>query len=287
MNHEPFSKSTYRGLLVLAVILIVLFLLPDLIVYFRPSEKTSISFYDRLTKQKVQKLRTYRPASQWEDRRASRYMAPPEKFNPNLYTVEDWMRLGLSEKQAGVVLKFTKYRLKSNEDLKRIFVINDELFNLIKDSTLYDQPTAGSSTSNSAPKKQTVIVELNSATIELLQEVRGIGPFYAKQIIKHRDALGGFYTIDQLLEVWKVDEEKLAIWSPYLTVDPSKIRSLNINTATAEELKAHPYISWNLANSIVKLRLQNGQYKKIEDVQKSVLMTPEIYNQLKKYLTVK
>jgi hypothetical protein len=47
------------------------------------------------------------------------------------------MQLGLSEKQAAVVLKFTSRGLKSNEDLQRVFVISDELFELIKDSTFY------------------------------------------------------------------------------------------------------------------------------------------------------
>jgi DNA uptake protein ComE-like DNA-binding protein len=68
--------------------------------------------------------------------------------------------------------------------------------------------------------------------------------------------------------------------------DQSKLKRININTASVDDLKAHPYISWNLANSIVKLRSQIGQYNRIEDVKKSVLMTDELYEKLKRYLTV-
>jgi competence protein ComEA len=288
MNHEPFSKSTYRGLLLLAMVLIVVFLLPDIVVYLSPSKKMAISYFDRATERKIRKLQSYESRHFSNERKWSRYTAPPEKFDPNDYSIEDWMRLGLSEKQAAVILKFTKYRLKSNDDLKRIFVINDELFDLIKDSTFYSSTASNTAETIANPKKPVanITVELNGATIETLQQVRGIGPFFAKQIIKQRDALGGYYSFDQLLEVWKVDDEKLAAWTPYLTIDPSKIKQLNINSASAEELKSHPYISWNLANSIVKLRLQNGPYKKIEDTQKSVLMTPEVFSQLKRYLTL-
>jgi DNA uptake protein ComE-like DNA-binding protein len=98
--------------------------------------------------------------------------------------------------------------------------------------------------------------------------------------------LGGFYSVQQLLEVWKVDEEKLAQWLPSLTVNTAKIQVLHLNTANASDLQVHPYISWNLANSIVKLRLQNGPFKKVEDIKQSVLMTNELFEQLKRYLTL-
>eukprot|EP00353_Schmidingerella_taraikaensis_P000833 CAMPEP_0185595498 /NCGR_PEP_ID=MMETSP0434-20130131/78676_1 /TAXON_ID=626734 ORGANISM="Favella taraikaensis, Strain Fe Narragansett Bay" /NCGR_SAMPLE_ID=MMETSP0434 /ASSEMBLY_ACC=CAM_ASM_000379 /LENGTH=149 /DNA_ID=CAMNT_0028223557 /DNA_START=216 /DNA_END=662 /DNA_ORIENTATION=- len=67
----------------------------------------------------------------------SRYRAPKSAFNPNEYSKEEWVQLGLSSKQADVVLKFTVRGVKSNEELKKIFVIPDEVFALIEDSTFY------------------------------------------------------------------------------------------------------------------------------------------------------
>lgn len=289
MNKEPYSKSTFRGVVLLGVVLIVLFLLPDILYVFRTKEKTALSFYDIKDQKAIRKVdregrNTYRTF-----KKGSRYVAPPEKFNPNNYSMEEWMALGLSEKQSAVILKFTKYKLKSNEDLRKIFVINDELFDLIKDSTYYDAivPKEIQDRVPAAKEKSAVyIIDLNTASEEDFQKIRGVGPFFAKQIVKKRNELGGFYSIRQLLEVWKVDEEKLNQWAPYLQVDDGKVKKMNLNTASPEELQAHPYISWNLANSIVKLRLQNGPYKKIEEVKKSVLMTDELFEKLKRYLTI-
>lgn len=290
MENETFSKSTFRGVLIFAVVLIILFLLPDIIRYYTVKEQYSISYFSLDNQKKIAQLqRNKRPSFQRNHfEKKSKFKAPPAKFDPNNYSLEEWMHLGLSEKQAAIVIKFTKYPLRSNEDLKRIFVINDELYRLIKDSTVYaDKPANNwSREPDQNEKKSFVLVELNSATIEDLQQIKGIGAFFAKQIIKKRDELGGYYTVQQLLEVWKVDEEKLAQWLPSLTVNTAKIQLLHLNTANASDLQVHPYISWNLANSIVKLRLQNGPFKKIEDIKQSALMTNELFEQLKRYLTL-
>jgi DNA uptake protein ComE-like DNA-binding protein len=121
--------------------------------------------------------------------------------------------------------------------------------------------------------------------MEELQQVKGVGPFFAKQIVKYRDAIGGFHDEHQLLKVWKVDEEKFAAWKPYIYTS-GEIKKLSLNDASLEELEAHPLISWNLANSIVKLRLQNGPFKRIEDVKRSALMNEQLFEELKWYLSV-
>jgi competence protein ComEA len=289
MKTKPtLSKSTLRGTLLFVFVLVVIFVLPDLIAHFSHKEKVHISYSDSAIQEAVQtvkrnKKQRYQPKSQKE-----RYSAPDCAFDPNTYTVEQWMTLGLSEKQAAVVLKFTKYGIYSNEDLKKIFVISDELFQLIKDSTIYpirNKPNYENNypTHTFAEKPK---VNINTATIADLDSLRGIGQFFAKQIIKQRDLLGGFHDESQLLEVWKMDEEKVSKLAPQLLFDQSKLKQININTASVDDLKAHPYISWNLANSIVKLRSQIGRYNRVEDVKKSVLMTDEVYEKLKRYLTI-
>lgn len=289
MQTKPtLSKSTLRGTLLFLIVLIVIFVLPDLIAHFSPKEKYHIRYSDSAVQEAVQTIKRNNKHRYQPKRKKERYSAPDRAFDPNTYTVEQWMALGLSEKQAAVVLKFTKYGIYSNDDLKKIFVISDELFQLIKDSTIYparSKPNYENNypTRNFAEKSK---VNINTATIADLDSVWGISAFYAKKFIERRDQLGGYYDESQLLETWKVTQEKVSELAPRLLFDQSKLKRININTATTEELKAHPYISWNLANSIVKLRSQIGRYNRIEDVKKSVLMTDELYEKLKRYLTV-
>lgn len=287
------SKKTFRGMMIFFIVLLICFVLPDLIHYLEKEDTFVLQQMDIHQNEKINKLSNYKTRDYSFSKNHLKFNKPPAKFNPNDYSVQEWMYLGLSEKQAAVVLKFTKYRLKSNEDLKKIFVIPNELFALIKDSTIYDinnkQSDGFNNYSEASEEKEKLPktkVDLNTASQEELMKVRGIGPFFAKQILKKRDELGGFYSYEQLLEVWKIDEEKLAEWSPFLEVNSSKLIKLNINQATVEELEKHPYISWNLANSIVKFKEQNGNYTKIEQVKKSALMTSELFEKLKPYLSL-
>lgn len=287
------TKKTLRGMIIFVIVLVICFILPDLIHFFDKEETFQLTQLDAQQNEKLNKLSNYKSQTFSYNKKQRQYNSPPSKFNPNDYSIQEWMNLGLSEKQAAVVLKFTRYRLKSNEDLKKIFVIPDQLYALIKDSTIYDvnklqnenfanNSKNESDNQNSSRSK----IDVNSASLEDLMSIKGIGPFFAKQIIKKRDELGGFYKFEQLLEVWKVDEDKLASWSPFMEVNEAKIVKLNINQATTEELEKHPYISWNLANSIVKIKDQNGNYTKIDQLKKSALMTTDLFEKLKPYLSL-
>ena len=98
------------------------------------------------------------------------------------------------------------------------------------------------------------MVELNSADTTRLKQLRGIGSGYAKMIVSYREKLGGFYKTEQLLEVYKFPDETYKKIKNQLQVDTTLIRKIKVNTATVKELKAHPYISYYQALSIVENR---------------------------------
>jgi competence ComEA-like helix-hairpin-helix protein len=216
-----------------------------------------------------------------------KFTKPLSKFDPNNYREEDWIRLGLSTKQAKVVLNFSKRGLYSNEDLKRIFVISDELFNLIKDSTFYSLKKGSTILiDKSISKSNSMLIEINSATEEELLNIKGIGPFFAKQILKKRNELGGFNQVSQLKEVWKMEQENFEIIEPFIKIDNSKIIKIELNSVNLDNLKKHPYVRWNIANSIIKIREQKGGFKNIEEIKESVLINEEMFEKLKPYLSL-
>lgn len=283
MTH--YSKSTKRGIFIFTGLLLLIFVAPDLIQYFRSKPEISIEQWSNTEKQITEKLNRESGTESRKRRKKKRYSRPLSRFNPNDYTVEEWMALGLSEKQSAIVLKFTSKKIYSNEELKRIFVIPEELFVLIKDSTVYPERVKNLDRQTEYKLEQKLVhVEINRASLDDLLRAQDITMFDAKQIIRARDNFGGFYSLNQLSEVWQATPEKIAVWEKYIRIDPENIRKININTASTKELSFHPYISWNLANSLVKLRSQNGFYKDIREIKKSVLMTDELYDKLKHYL---
>jgi DNA uptake protein ComE-like DNA-binding protein len=59
-----------------------------------------------------------------------------------------------------------------------------------------------------------------------------------------------------------------------------------LNEVTFEELKLHPYLNWNQANSIIKMRQQRGRYEKIEEIKESKLIDEETFQKVSPYLSL-
>ena len=62
-------------------------------------------------------------------------------------------------------------------------------------------------------------INLNQATVEELDTLPGIGPIKARAIIEYRDAVGGFDSLEQLLEVKGIGEATLEKLLPYVTLE--------------------------------------------------------------------
>jgi competence protein ComEA len=288
------SKRMRRGVLVLVVVCLIIIYSPRFFMWLKPREKMKLSYTEISQAENLTTNKERATAVRYEKyAKKKQFKRPVKKFDPNEYSMKDWMELGLSEKQTNVILKFTKRGIYSNEDLKKIFVISEPLFLLIKDSTIYPEKPKfnkdyGQSqfthTLEQREQEKFTLIELNTANVEELQSVPGIGPFFAKMIIKKRLELGGFSSKEQLLEVYKMEKDKYEEIQKYLRVNPEIIVPLNINTATIEELYKHPYIDYKVANSIVKMREQKGTYKSIEELKESFLISRELYQKLKPYV---
>lgn len=283
------SKRNRRAFGFFAAVALIIIVLPRVVMQFQEKNHFSVEeieefkdFKEQRDLFKVQSRTNYK-------KKKVRFHRPLSKFDPNVYSSKDWQKLGLSPKQADVVLKFSSRGLYSNDDLKKIFVINEDLYNLIKDSTFYPEKPTFSSVNIETKTKPGVAklwIELNQASSDDLIKLKGIGPFFSKKIIEHRNQLGGFLSKKQLLEVWKFDEEKLSQIEDQIWVDPLQIQKLNINEVGVEILKTHPYISWNVANSIVKMRTQRGSFKSLEEIMDSQLISQDLFVKLKPYLTI-
>lgn len=284
----PISKRNRRGVLLLSAILLVIIYSPRILAGLTKNKhlKYSIEELD-LVEKEVLESRTTKKNSTINSKR-SRFVRPKKKFDPNCYTKSEWISLGLSEKQADVVLRFTEHGVDSNDDLQKIFVISDELFELIKDSTYYPSKIDRQGELNSKEQLVTIdkfIVDLNTATNEELIKLVGIGDYYAEKIIEYRNRLGGYNRPEQLLDLWKFTPEKLEKIREQIVIS-GNVRKLNINLINYDDLVKHPYITGKIANSIVKMREQRKVYKKMEELLDSKLIDRELFDKLKPYLKI-
>jgi len=131
------------------------------------------------------------------------------------------------------------------------------------------------------------IVELNSADTIDLRNLPAIGPWLARKIVDYRDGLGGFVSVEQLLEVYRMTPEKLDTLRPFLVLDTSWVERFNPNTVTLERLLRHPYFSATQAKGFISYRNKHGAFKTAEELKKCLLIDEKTFGKIRDYLEVR
>ncbi len=128
-------------------------------------------------------------------------------------------------------------------------------------------------------------VDINSIDTAGLMKVPGIGQSYAVRILKYRKLLGGYYSVEQLKEIYGMYEELYERIVPYFDISKDSIRTLPVNKASLEHLKSHPYINFYQAKAIVEMRKKRGSLKSIEELSLLEEFTAEDLEKMKNYLS--
>jgi len=148
-----------------------------------------------------------------------------------------------------------------------------------------------SSTENSvdkyavSPASVNPTFDLNTADTTLLQQLKGVGSFTANRIARYRNQLGGFYSMTQLSEIKGLYPETLARLQSMLKIDLSRINTMNVNKASLEKLRAHPYLNFYQAKVIVELRKARGSLHSLDELTDFKEFTPVDMERLKWYLS--
>ncbi|MGM9713766.1 MAG: helix-hairpin-helix domain-containing protein [Prevotella sp.] len=125
-------------------------------------------------------------------------------------------------------------------------------------------------------------VAVNTADTTQLCRVPGIGPYFARRITRYRERLGGFVSKSQLLEIDDFPESAL----DYLAIDMNgeTIKKININKATNEQMRTHPYITYLMARQITDYRRLKGHISDLSDLRLLPTFTPEAIERLRPYI---
>jgi len=187
------------------------------------------------------------------------------RFNPNAISVDSLVLLGLTRKQAESI---DNYRAKGGKfgkpsDFAKMYVVTDTLYKRLE--PFIDIP----------------LLNLNSADSTALVSLKGIGPYYAREILKYRSRLGGYVSVGQLLEIHGMDKERLDGIRESIRIDTSLVEMFDLWTASSEKLASHPYLGekktrqlmrykevcapseWNLEGLFLNHILDSASYLKI------------------------
>lgn len=283
IQYNQFSKKDRNGIMILSILIVFV-----IIINVSLDFKTTTTDYDHSEFERV--------INEWELSQAANnqeynILFP---FNPNTITPEKLDSLSLPYYVKRNLLSYREAggKIKSAGDFKKIYGMNDSIFNTVKDFILFESPhevteltesayIAVNSNNNSDFQefpnyKETSDVEfkieLNSADSIELTKLNGIGPVFASRIIKYRDLLGGFYKKEQLLEVYNFPEETFKLIENNIETDSGKIKKMRLNFAEFTELLRHPYLNKEQVQAIINYRNINGPFQSVNNLaQKNIL----------------
>jgi competence protein ComEA len=216
----------------------------------------------------------------------------PAKFNPNTATADELLSLGISPVISKRIINFRekggKFYVKN--DLLKIYDFPRETFERLY--AYIDLPETREQQklkpSPIKPEKKATVLEkinINEADTNQLKQIRGIGSVLSNRIINYRNSLGGFISIDQLQEVYGLQDEALQNLLDLATVSGNFIpRKIKINEIAAKELASHPYVNFQLARRLVDYRIQHGPFSAAEDMLNIREIDKEDLNKIFPYL---
>lgn len=124
-------------------------------------------------------------------------------------------------------------------------------------------------------------IVLNSADTAQLRKVPGIGSFFARKIVDYRERLGGYYRVQQLLEIEDFPETAVSF---FIIPDGTEFRKMNLNRLSLNELKRHPYLGFYRARAIVDYRRLHGHIESLQQLKLLPDFTPEAIERLEPYV---
>ena len=201
-------------------------------------------------------------------------------FNPNFITDYKGYKLGMSVLEIDRLLAFRKQNkyVNSAKEFQVVTKVSDSLLNAIspyfkfpdwvnnkkefKDYQKYPNTAF-------AKKEKMVVIDINQATQEDLIKIYGIGEAISLRILKFKESLGGFVSMEQMNDIWGLSPEVIENLNTHFKISTMPtVKKIDINNASIKELSLFPYFKYPIAKNIVTFRSMNGDIKNYEDLTK-------------------
>ncbi len=128
-------------------------------------------------------------------------------------------------------------------------------------------------------------IEINSADTTQFKQLIGIGSVLSKRIVKYRNLLGGFYTIEQIKEVYGVSQEVYEENKEVLVVDSCVVRKMQLEKVTVKQLEKHPYLNRTQAKELFNLA-RKKLHVSTGDLQRLVSISNHDLEKLRHYISL-
>jgi DNA uptake protein ComE-like DNA-binding protein len=207
----------------------------------------------------------------------SNYKPTIYPFNPNFITDYKGYKLGMSVAEIDRLTAFRKLNkyVNSAQEFQGVTKVSDSLLQTMSPYFKFPDWVKNKKSNfksfskyDSAKKEAIVILDINQASKEDLKKVYGIGDGLSERILKQKELLGGFVSMDQMGDIWGLSPEVIEkLNNSFKVFVIPNVKKININTASVKELSQFHNFRYFLAKEIVTYRSMNGDIK-IEDLTK-------------------
>ena len=222
----------------------------------------------------------------------------PFPFNPNTISEEEWLQMGLTDRQVRNIMNYKAKggKFYSKNDLAKLYTISEEDFSQLESFIVLPEVSRSAKVPSkkqekpayeekTKPEKKPIpIVDLNTVDSTTLVELPQIGPYTAVRIIEFRDKLGGFVNKEQLRDVKGMDEARFAAIQPYINLGAVEIQKVDVNRADFKTLVHHPYLSYEQVKCIFNQREKRGMIKNWEQLETLLMEEGEVNPLLEQYV---
>lgn len=146
----------------------------------------------------------------------------------------------------------------------------------------------GRETRNFSPvfSKPLLKVDINRADTLELQQLKGIGPSFARRIVAYRNKLGGYLECKQLLEVWGFDTSLYNLISENVFLTKDSLRLIDINTVTFKEMLKHPYFPYGLTRAVILYRQKHKMFRTVDELKSVEGVTDSVFRRIRPYVKI-
>ncbi|MDR3365372.1 MAG: helix-hairpin-helix domain-containing protein [Prevotellaceae bacterium] len=293
-----FSKGERRGVLLLGGLLLLLLLAPPAYrAFLRP--KFTDSDISQLRRH-ADRLNEAAQAQFDQLQESALEKRPPRRedkifrFDPNTISTDSLTLLGFSPKQAAAIVRYRERggRFRTANDFLKLGVITEKQKKRLQ-PVIDIAPAAAKSayradTMRYVREKPEAVaaqpVELNAADTALLRTLPGIGKYFAQKIVEYREQLGGYTSVEQLLEIKNFGSERIQRLADRVSVDTSLVRKLTLSEEDLELMRRHPYLGAYAARGVAQYAKRKGSALTLDEALKNNLITSLQAEKLKAYV---
>ncbi len=298
-----FSRAERAGTVALLLVCGLVYLLPEVWHWFLPKRSTDFADF----RADVESFRAKLPVDKTgvADARTAELFT----FNPNTATLEDFVRLGLSEKVAGVICNYRNKggHFRKPDDLQKIYSLSAADFERLRPWIRMEDARQQRQEADWATQAvaEPFPFDPNLASEADLQRL-GLPARTVKGILNYRSKGGKFRKPEDFSKIYTLSEAEFSRLAPYITIGvlatttaerpvtyaggrfperkPVARGPLDINRAALEDCLLLPGIGEKRARQIVNYRESLGGFLRIEQVGEMYGLPDSVYQSIRPLL---